>query len=232
LVLGLLHTPLATPQTQAHQLQGNARHPHQLQALDRRTIRPTHFDTHEQHRSISRAEQALYAGVAMEPLREITLLAALDEITFSAHWVPPGDNLLADLLSRRQFAKIAEIYPLLSSTQPEKHPPTQTTTTTPVHFSSVTFALYPHRFSRLSTGRPPSRPPQGLVCRCRPPSHHRPLSLVGSQRKHTTHLRNCPQQLKNIPSLLWPGLTFPCDCRVIMQLDGLPGQPRTHNPPQ
>jgi hypothetical protein len=76
----------------------------------------------------------------MEPLREITLLAALDDITFSAHWVPPGDNLLVDLLSRRQFAKIAEIYPLLSSTQPEKHPPTQTTTTTPVHFSSAEIA--------------------------------------------------------------------------------------------
>jgi hypothetical protein len=53
-------------------------------------------------------------GPAMEPLREITLLAALHDITFSAHWIPTSDNLLADLLSRRQFAKIADLCPLLS----------------------------------------------------------------------------------------------------------------------
>ncbi|KAA8914381.1 hypothetical protein FN846DRAFT_751187, partial [Sphaerosporella brunnea] len=45
-------------------------------------------------------------GPAMDPLREITLLAALHDITFTAHWIPTKDNLLADLLSRRQFAKI------------------------------------------------------------------------------------------------------------------------------
>jgi hypothetical protein len=59
-------------------------------------------------------------GPAMEPLREITLLAALHDITFSAHWIPTADNLLADLLSRRQFAKIAELCPLLSGPQPKK----------------------------------------------------------------------------------------------------------------
>jgi hypothetical protein len=53
-------------------------------------------------------------GPAMEPLREITLLAALHDITFSAHWISTSDNLLADLLSRRQFAKIADLCPLLS----------------------------------------------------------------------------------------------------------------------
>jgi hypothetical protein len=53
-------------------------------------------------------------GPAMEPLREITLLAALHDITFSAHWLPTKENLLADLLSRRKFAKIADLCPLLS----------------------------------------------------------------------------------------------------------------------
>jgi hypothetical protein len=65
-------------------------------------------------------------GPAMEPLREITLLAALHDITFSAHWISTKDNLLADLLSRRQFGKIAQICPLLSEPQLKKQPPTQT----------------------------------------------------------------------------------------------------------
>jgi hypothetical protein len=59
-------------------------------------------------------------GPAMEPLRKITLLAALHDITFSAHWIPTADILLADILSRRQFAKIAELCPLLSGPQPKK----------------------------------------------------------------------------------------------------------------
>jgi hypothetical protein len=63
----------------------------------------------------------------MDPSREITLLAALHDITFSAHWLPTKDNLLADLLSRRQFERIAEICPLLSGPPPKKHRPTQTT---------------------------------------------------------------------------------------------------------
>jgi hypothetical protein len=59
-------------------------------------------------------------GPAMDPVGEITLLAALHDITFSAHWIPTADSLLADLLSRRQFAKIAELCPLLSGPQPKK----------------------------------------------------------------------------------------------------------------
>jgi hypothetical protein len=53
-------------------------------------------------------------GPAMEPLREITLLAALHDITFSAHWISTSDNRLADFLSRRKFAKIADLCPLLT----------------------------------------------------------------------------------------------------------------------
>jgi hypothetical protein len=74
------------------------------------------------HISIHTDNTAVYHGLnkrsmrgpAMEPLREITLLAALHDITFSAHWISTSDNLLADLLSRRQFAKVADLCPLLT----------------------------------------------------------------------------------------------------------------------
>ncbi|KAA8904270.1 hypothetical protein FN846DRAFT_890917 [Sphaerosporella brunnea] len=66
-------------------------------------------------------------GPAMEPLREIMLVAAQHDITFSARCFPTKDNLLAELLSRRQFRNIAEMCPLLSGTPPKKHRPTQTT---------------------------------------------------------------------------------------------------------
>jgi hypothetical protein len=66
----------------------------------------------------------------MEPLREITLLAALHDITFSAHGIPTSDNYLADLLSRRQFAKIADLCPLLAQNlQPTQR---QTSSVTPL----------------------------------------------------------------------------------------------------
>jgi hypothetical protein len=65
-------------------------------------------------------------GPAMEPLREITLLAALHDITFFAHWIPTSENILADLLSRRQFAKIADLCPLLA----QNLQPTQPSSTT------------------------------------------------------------------------------------------------------
>jgi hypothetical protein len=68
-------------------------------------------------------------GPAMEPLREITLLAALHDITFSAHWIPTSDNVLADLLSRRQFAKIADLCPLLS----QNLQPTRSQTSSATH---------------------------------------------------------------------------------------------------
>jgi hypothetical protein len=74
------------------------------------------------HLAIHTGNTAVYHGLnkrsirgpPMEPLREITLLAALHDITFSAHWIPTSDNVLADLLSRRQFAKIADLCPVLS----------------------------------------------------------------------------------------------------------------------
>ncbi|KAA8906164.1 hypothetical protein FN846DRAFT_890259 [Sphaerosporella brunnea] len=53
------------------------------------------------------------------PLRQITLLDALHDIMVSARWIPTADNLLADLLSRSQFAKIAELCPLRFDPQPK-----------------------------------------------------------------------------------------------------------------
>jgi hypothetical protein len=81
---------------------------------------------------------ALQAGIRYGALTEITWLAALHDITFPAHWIPTShnsaaphiispanwiptaDNLLADLLSRRQFPKIAELCPVPSGPQPKK----------------------------------------------------------------------------------------------------------------
>jgi hypothetical protein len=104
-----------------------------------------HRHTHRQYRRIPRLEQALYAGARYGALVGIDLAAALHHITFSAHWIPTADNLLADLLSRRQFAKIAELCPSCRNTF-----------TFPL-LSSLSLAPYSHRTSSLL--EPPARPP-------------------------------------------------------------------------
>jgi hypothetical protein len=53
-------------------------------------------------------------GSAMEPLRNITLCAAHHDIEMHAKWIPTHENTLADLLSRRDFNKIADQFPLLA----------------------------------------------------------------------------------------------------------------------
>jgi hypothetical protein len=106
-------------------------------------------------------------GPAMEPLREITLLAALHDITFSAHWIPTSDNLLADLLSRRQFAKIADLCPLLSQNLLPTH--RQTSSATP-----------------LRTGMPmlasPASPP-AISGGASAPTHDAPMQLLATATK-------------------------------------------------
>lgn len=57
-------------------------------------------------------------GDSMEPLRSITLFAAHNDIEIQTRWIPTNENTLADLLSRRNFDKIAEQFPLLA--QPEE----------------------------------------------------------------------------------------------------------------
>jgi hypothetical protein len=95
--------------------------------------------------AIPRLEQALYAGARYAALVGNDLAAALHHVTFSAHWIPTADNLLADHLSRRQFAKIAELCPSCRNTF-----------TFPL-LSSLSLAPYSHRTSSLL--EPPARPP-------------------------------------------------------------------------
>ena len=64
-------------------------------------------------------------GPAADPLRKITLLAALHDIDIHARWIPTHQNTLADLLSRRDFNKLANMFPLLAQEPtpgPETHP--------------------------------------------------------------------------------------------------------------
>ena len=56
----------------------------------------------------------LVRGSAMDPRRKITLLAAVHDIDIQARWIPTHENTLADLLSRRDFAKLANLFPLLA----------------------------------------------------------------------------------------------------------------------
>ena len=51
---------------------------------------------------------------AMDPLRKITLLAALHNVDIQAQWLPTHENTLADLLSRRNSSKLADLFPLLA----------------------------------------------------------------------------------------------------------------------
>ena len=59
-------------------------------------------------------------GPAMDPLRKITHIAALHNIDIHAQWIPTHENALADLLSRRNFAKLANQFLLLAQ-EPETH---------------------------------------------------------------------------------------------------------------
>ena len=60
-------------------------------------------------------------GNSLEPLRNITLCAAHNNIEIHARWIPTCENTLADLLSRRDFNKIANQFPLLSQTPRASH---------------------------------------------------------------------------------------------------------------
>ena len=52
-------------------------------------------------------------GAAMAPLREICMLLATNDISLSVKWIPTKSNTLADMLSRGQYRKIADLYPQL-----------------------------------------------------------------------------------------------------------------------
>ena len=58
-------------------------------------------------------------GKAMIPLREVKLLCAQLDIELTLRWVPTKENLIADLLSRRDFGKLANFAPQLGLTPPK-----------------------------------------------------------------------------------------------------------------
>ena len=60
-------------------------------------------------------------GDSLEPLRNIALCAAHNNIEIHARWIPTYENTLADLLSRRDFNKIANQFPLLSQIPRASH---------------------------------------------------------------------------------------------------------------
>lgn len=49
-------------------------------------------------------------GPALSPLREIAMILALRQITIESLWLSSEENLLADILSRGQWAKLADEY--------------------------------------------------------------------------------------------------------------------------
>ena len=52
-------------------------------------------------------------GPVMGPLRKLTLLATLHDINIHARWIPTHENFFAALLSRRDFSKLANLFPLM-----------------------------------------------------------------------------------------------------------------------
>ena len=54
-----------------------------------------------------------FNGAAMAPLREICMLLATNDISLSVKGIPTKSNALADMLSRGQYRKVADLYPQL-----------------------------------------------------------------------------------------------------------------------
>lgn len=54
-------------------------------------------------------------GSAMKPLRELLMLAALNDISIESVWIPTRSNILADLFSRGKFKLIADKFPFLQT---------------------------------------------------------------------------------------------------------------------
>ncbi len=56
-------------------------------------------------------------GEAMQSLRKVAMLCAEHDIEVQVHWISTKQNSLADMLSRGQYAKIANKYPFLQIAQ-------------------------------------------------------------------------------------------------------------------
>ena len=59
-------------------------------------------------------------GGAMHPLRNIAMMAAINDIEIELHWLSTKENFLVDWLSPVLFGKIADNYPKLQGISSDK----------------------------------------------------------------------------------------------------------------
>ena len=62
-------------------------------------------------------QKTFIRGEVIQPLRKIAMLCAEHDIEAQVHWISTKQNSLADMLSRCQYAKIANKYPSLQIAQ-------------------------------------------------------------------------------------------------------------------
>lgn len=89
----------------------------------------------------------------MDPLRRITLCAALQDIDICPQWIPTHENTLADLLSRRDFNKLADLFPLLAQ-EPSHQPPSPEILQTHGMLTSASLAPQPATSGGVSAPTP------------------------------------------------------------------------------
>lgn len=74
----------------------------------------SHLHIHNDNQAVCEGLKKLsIKGQAMEPLRKIAILLAQHDVLITVIWVDSKSNSLADMLSRLQYDKIADIYPQL-----------------------------------------------------------------------------------------------------------------------
>ena len=72
-------------------------------------LRGSHVIIHCDNEAVATGLQKLtLRGPAMKPLRDLLMLAALNDISIESIWIPTRSNVLADLLSRGKFKLIAD----------------------------------------------------------------------------------------------------------------------------
>ena len=80
-------------------------------------LKDSHLIIHCDNEAVATGLQKLtLRGPAMNPLRKLLMLAALNNISIESIWIPTRSNVLADLFSRGKFKLIAEKFPLLQTT--------------------------------------------------------------------------------------------------------------------
>lgn len=55
-------------------------------------------------------DNLLIRGPALDPLQEVVMILALRDIVVESYWLPSEENLLADILLRGQWVKLADNY--------------------------------------------------------------------------------------------------------------------------